>query len=539
MFVTVSRESGISPVRIGSSCGETPRIFPQPGSFKLGVAGRVNCKAAREHKRPLSLWSVKSPVDFLPLQECKNLHSVVLNIPLPLLYSDSVVLRPSIQFQGSQGKGKVRSCSPDLFIRGMARQQHLGTHGALNLLPKAAQRPLKPPGDSPLGSFNCIQQYESSDGDIQLDCLRTVQDKKSPPVPLDGLYSEGRAEHGPGGGGDAGEVPSAIKPGGPYVGKKVQRRRPAPGASDTVPSRKRPTPVNLASAIRKGKTAVSQRPFRDRLVHLLAVKPYKKPELILRLQKDGLAQPDKDSLDSLLQQIANVNTKDGTCTLKDCLYKEVQKDWPGYSEGDQLLLRKRFPFRKLCQPQNASCLPENPALSPPKDGSSLSSSPSQKRTQPSEFIDPLSNKKPRISHFTQRTPLVFNGKLNLANGKEASLPTAVNSVGSGSLLPPLEPPQPHNPLPDVGADVSHHDKDFEPPEPAERLGATRPATNYAQASRHSYGFHSKTKKKLKKHRERERKEEEQQQQAGGNSSGTLKKDSVKTGSSQNTAGGRH
>ena len=48
---------------------------------------------------------------------------------------------------------------------------------------------------------------------------------------------------------------------------------------------------------------MSQRPFRDRVLHLLALRPYRKAELLLRLQKDGLAQADKDTLDSLLQQV--------------------------------------------------------------------------------------------------------------------------------------------------------------------------------------------------------------------------------------------
>lgn len=39
-------------------------------------------------------------------------------------------------------------------------------------------------------------------------------------------------------------------------------------------------------------------------------------------------------------QVASVNPKDGTCTLRDCMYKDVQKDWPGYSEGDQQLLKR-------------------------------------------------------------------------------------------------------------------------------------------------------------------------------------------------------
>lgn len=96
----------------------------------------------------------------------------------------------------------------------------------------------------------------------------------------------------------------------PIAGKKVQFRKPAPGAVDAVPSRKRATPINLASAIKKtsvgsisGASGVSQRPFRDRVLHLLALRPYRKAELLLRLQKDGLVQADKDALDGLLQQV--------------------------------------------------------------------------------------------------------------------------------------------------------------------------------------------------------------------------------------------
>lgn len=74
-----------------------------------------------------------------------------------------------------------------------------------------------------------------------------------------------------------------------------------------MPSRKRAAPINLASAIRKssgsGTSSVLQRPFRDRVLHLLALRPYRKAELLLRLQKDGLTQSDKDALDSLLQQV--------------------------------------------------------------------------------------------------------------------------------------------------------------------------------------------------------------------------------------------
>lgn len=85
-------------------------------------------------------------------------------------------------------------------------------------------------------------------------------------------------------------------------GKKVQIRKPAPGQSDIAPLRRSSRPVIISSSTLK-KSPAQHRPLRERLIHLLALKPYKKPELILRLQKDGLLPSDKDSLDSHLQQV--------------------------------------------------------------------------------------------------------------------------------------------------------------------------------------------------------------------------------------------
>lgn len=295
-------------------------------------------------------------------------------------------------------------------------------------------------------------------------------------------------------------------------GKKVQFRKPAPGAADAVPSRKRATPINLASAIRKssgsGASSVVQRPFRDRVLHLLALRPYRKAELLLRLQKDGLTQADKDTLDSLLQQVASVNPKDGTCTLQDCMYKSLQKDWPGYSEGDRQLL-KRMLMRKLCQPQNATT-----DSSPPREHG-RSASPSQKR--PTDFIDPLASKKPRISHFTQRAQPTLNGKLGAPNGHETLLPapgpTPSDTLSSSHLPPRLEPPRTHDPLADVSNDLGHSTQDYKhqeaTPAPAPHLGLPL-LTDFPQAEQptSSSHTHSRPKKKSKKHKDKERPPEE-------------------------------
>ncbi|XP_050177190.1 RNA polymerase II elongation factor ELL [Myiozetetes cayanensis] len=408
---------------------------------------------------------------------------------------DAVTSKPVIQFQGSQGH--IAIPRPDRPTEVRTFTFYLSNIGK----------------DSPQGSFDCIQQYVSSNGNIHLDCLGSIQDKITV-CATDDSYQKARQSMAQAEEETRSRSAIVIKPGGRYVGKKVQVRKPAPGASDAVPSRKRPTPVNLASAIKRGNSAISQRPFKDRVVHLLALKPYKKPELILRLQKDGLSQQDKDLLDNLLQQVANLSAKDSTFTLKDCVYKEVQKDWPGYSEGDQQLL-KRILVRKLCQPQNSSGFQgEAPSLSPPKDTVN-SSSPPQKRSQPLEFIDPLANKKPRISHLAHRTQPTFNGKLSSSssNGKDAPAPPAPpppalpESGSSSSNLPALELPRPHDPLSDVSNDPAHNGRDCESSEATDRLSHP-PPTDCPQTSKHNCGSYVKSKKKSKKHKDKEKERKE-------------------------------
>lgn len=414
---------------------------------------------------------------------------------------DSVSLRPSIRFQGSQGHISIPQ--PDCPTEARTFSFYLSNIGR----------------DSPQGSFDCIQQYVSSHGDVHLDCLGSIQDKVTV-CATDDSYQKARQSMAQAEEETRSRGAIVIKPGGRYLGKKVQFRKPAPGATDAVPSRKRATPINPASAIKKssvsGVSGVSQRPFRDRVLHLLALRPYRKAELLLRLQKDGLTQADKDALDGLLQQVANVNAKDSTCTLKDCVYKDVQKDWPGYSEGDQQLL-KRMLIRKLCQPQSAGGLPGDPAAASPLGEHGSSSSPPQKRPQPPDFIDPLANKKPRISHFTQRIQPAVNGKLSTPHSREPLLPTPGLPPSTDSHLPPrLEPPRAHDPLADVSNDLGHSGRDCEHGDvatlaPTERLSLPL-LMDCAQPSRpHSGSLRSKSKKKSKKHKDKERAAEDRPQ----------------------------
>ncbi|XP_007897074.1 RNA polymerase II elongation factor ELL [Callorhinchus milii] len=373
--------------------------------------------------------------------------------------------------------------------------------------------------DKPQCSFDCVQQYQSRSGSVQLDCLGGIQDKITV-CATDDSYQMTRERMTQAEEETRSRGTIVIKPGRCGVPvKKFQLRKPAPGVSDTAPQRRRPIPVNLANAMKKCvNNSISQRPFRDRVIHLLALKPYKKPELILRLQKDGVSQQDKDSLENLLQQVANMNSKDGTFTPKDFVYKEIQRDWPGYSEEDQRLL-KRVLVRKLFQPPNTSGGSGETPSSSPKDNVN-SASPPQKRPVPNDFIDPLANKKPRISLLTSRVPPTLNGRLNPSNGKEAAAPApsvppaTAESVSSTSTLPMLaEIRGPHDLLSDISNDSSHNGRDCESQEAPDRPSCPLPA-ELPRPSEQNATSHVKSKKKSKKHKDKERTRERKNSEEG-------------------------
>ncbi|KAM6391827.1 uncharacterized protein O9250_014513 isoform 1-T1 [Rhynochetos jubatus] len=124
------------------------------------------------------------------------------------------------------------------------------------------------------------------------------------------------------------------------LGRRVQVRRAPQYLPDVVPERRRTRPTNPAYVLRKTHKPcnVSQRPHGDRVVHLLALKCYEKPELLAGLYRDGISQKDKNSLGMVLQQVATLNPKDDTYALQDGLFQDIQRDWPGYDEADKQAL---------------------------------------------------------------------------------------------------------------------------------------------------------------------------------------------------------
>ncbi|XP_060791465.1 RNA polymerase II elongation factor ELL2 [Neoarius graeffei] len=354
--------------------------------------------------------------------------------------------------------------------------------------------------DNPQGSFECIQQHVSSSGVPHLSSLGAIQDKITVCATNDS-YQVTRERMTQAEEDTRKRGTKVIKPGGQFRGTKVQIRKPAPSAPDLVPERKRSTPMNPANTIRKCLTnnPVSQRPYRERIIHLLALRSYKKLEVLARLQRDGISQKDRNSLGSTLQQVANLNPKDNSYSLKEFIYREVQRDWPGYSEDERVQL-DRILARKLGLPADSLS-----SSSSPKEPSSP-----QKRQPQGDFIDPLMSKKPRISHLSSRGPQSSSDRRPPTETEEKRPAPPVNAAcpGPSSQPPVSHPPSGSNsnsPSTPEGRGTQDLplDQSSTCGEETERYA---PSSNFLPASATSPAANSskKPKKKSKKHKDKER-----------------------------------
>ncbi|CAF1683319.1 unnamed protein product, partial [Adineta ricciae] len=82
----------------------------------------------------------------------------------------------------------------------------------------------------------------------------------------------------------------------------------------------------------------------ERLIHLLAARTYKKPDLIARLKTEGgIRDEDKDQLDVILSSIST-QLKTGEYILQKHLLTtgEINYDWPFYPKGEANIVRKKI-----------------------------------------------------------------------------------------------------------------------------------------------------------------------------------------------------
>lgn len=221
----------------------------------------------------------------------------------------------------------------------------------------------------------------------------------------------------------------------PRVGKRIPIRKAPKMISDPMPERKRTAPMNPAYTIRKSRVSnsVYLRPYRERVIHLLALKNYKKPELLVQLQKDGIQKRDSNSLEKILHQVANLNTQDFSYTLKDNIFKELQRDWPGYNEIEkkslEFVLSEKVGLLQNVTGTNYS----DSSISSSTDATSFS----QEQLYNSAIIDPVRKKKVRIAHIKTTVQSSSNGYLNNSSkGSAVDLPSCSEATANPTL-PPL------------------------------------------------------------------------------------------------------
>ncbi|XP_049574658.1 RNA polymerase II elongation factor ELL2 [Syngnathus scovelli] len=267
--------------------------------------------------------------------------------------------------------------------------------------------------DQPQASFDCIHQYVSSDGRQQLEGQGVIQDKITVCATEDS-YQMTRERMSQVEKDSWSRSAIEIKPGAtrPSKSVKIHKRPPIVSASDG--SFCKPVSSRWSSSM----ASVHQKPLRERIIHLLALKSYRKPELLLWLERERVGPKDKAELGAILEEVAKVNPKDSSYLLKDDFYKYVRRDWPGYSEEERqlvsrLLLRKSQPpvHGHSRNPQADESIGKPSGDRMPLQHS-LTKNPLVKRPMPTHSLQPLAAKRQRQNdHRTQQQP-VTNGLLN-------------------------------------------------------------------------------------------------------------------------------
>ncbi|XP_076336799.1 RNA polymerase II elongation factor ELL2-like [Tachypleus tridentatus] len=270
--------------------------------------------------------------------------------------------------------------------------------------------------DNLQGSFECLQQK----GSRFLESVGSMMHKMQICANEDS-YEKTRAKMAVAEQENKKNCTKIIKASGPYVGRKVKMKRPlfsvpppkssSPPPHSAFPSFKPvPKPYSSASSShmsaagnlskptiqqKSNNSDILRRTYRERVIHLLALRPYKKPELLARLMKDGIKEKDKKSLSAILSQVAVL--KGNTFHIARHIWNEVSDDWPFYSTEELKLMKRQKP-QNLTPPSES----ENrfPYL-PQENDCSVA----QKRTSPS--TEPHPAKKQRISHYKKSEQFGF------------------------------------------------------------------------------------------------------------------------------------
>ncbi|XP_011502752.1 PREDICTED: RNA polymerase II elongation factor ELL isoform X2 [Ceratosolen solmsi marchali] len=163
-------------------------------------------------------------------------------------------------------------------------------------------------------------------------------------------------------------------------------------------------PMRLQSDVQKKYSEIMRRPLKERLIHLLALRPFKRPELYDRINREGIREKEKNIIATVLKQIAFM--RDNTYHLHRCVWNDVQEDWPYYTEQEKAMLKRRKP-QNLTPPGSSdggsSGSGQSPNSTHPGSPPSIAAPPlgllGSKRPGYYQGNDGLPTKRQRISHY--------------------------------------------------------------------------------------------------------------------------------------------
>lgn len=120
---------------------------------------------------------------------------------------------------------------------------------------------------------------------------------------------------------------------------------------------------------------INDRPLKERIIHLLALKPYMKPELMLRLKKDNpLTERETEQLDLIIQSVGVLNHKNQYELTSEIMLNEVKEEWLFYNSSEKLIAKRNIANfkQKLNSSLNTSNSKLNTSLNSNKQFSSSS-----------------------------------------------------------------------------------------------------------------------------------------------------------------------
>ncbi|GIX79754.1 hypothetical protein CDAR_495101 [Caerostris darwini] len=301
--------------------------------------------------------------------------------------------------------------------------------------------------DGPHGSFECLRQT----GHRSIESLGCMQMKMHIHATEDS-YENTKVKMASIEEQQKKSCTKVIKPAGAHLGRKVKVKRPglvvspvkyspptssmmnkvAPIKPMTNISPRAPTPPSIPVPKRpeppkpkpipppppQKNPELMRQPIRDRIIHILALRPYKRPELLMKLKHEGVKEKDKNKLTAILPQISTL--KGNIYYLSNYLWSEVQDNWKFCSQEEAEIIRKR-------KQQHLNSNNE----SPPSNSQS-NTSPLQKRFTNESLPELPPSKKQRISHYKAEQPRPTYGN--------SSTESSSNSFPKKSFSPGPVPP---------------------------------------------------------------------------------------------------